>query len=183
VKWTRAVDTWSLVHEMGHNQGCNHNREDRGEGCGTGYHHGWHFIGNSGTEWGTVMSYPGVRIPNFSNPNIYHDGQPTGVPIGQTNESYTAKVHNDVRRGAENFRVTRSDIWVDFDFTFWNQQGTRLLPFDTVQEGLDTIVNGVGASELPNIWFSASSTNFTGTISDPVMLRACEGPVMFGVTP
>ena len=128
------------------------------------------------------MSYPGVRIPNFSNPNIYHDGQPTGVPIGQTNESYTAKVHNDVRRGAENFRVTRNDIWVDFDYTLWNRQGTRLMPYNTVQEGLDNIVNGVGASELPNIWFSAASTDFTGTINDAVMLRACEGPVMFGVT-
>jgi len=184
VNWERSVDTWTIVHEMGHNNGCNHNRENRDSGCGTGYEHGWHFYGNSGEHWGSVMSYMGVRTEHFTNPYVYHDGVATGIPIGETNESYTAKVHNDIAPYYRNHRLTRSDIWVDFNRSdFSVQNGTWNEPYNTIQEGLDNIVNGVGASELPNIWFVPANSSFTGTIDAKVQFRVCNGPIQIGVAP
>jgi hypothetical protein len=37
------------------------------------------------------MAYePGIRIPRFSNPNVFYDGQRTGVPVGQEGEANNA---------------------------------------------------------------------------------------------
>ncbi|MHC4089325.1 MAG: M12 family metallo-peptidase [Planctomycetota bacterium] len=77
-----------LSHEIGHNMGCCHARGDGG-GCPAGggllfpYSNGHRFIGDSGTQWHTVMAYPpGTPIQRFSNPDLLFDGQPTGVPEG-----------------------------------------------------------------------------------------------------
>jgi hypothetical protein len=88
-----SVTTWycagagmTFAHELGHNMGCCHAPGDGG-GCFSGglfdWSVGYRFTGNSGTLWRDIMAYsPGVRIPNMSNPLVFHDGQPTGVPPG-----------------------------------------------------------------------------------------------------
>lgn len=80
-----------LAHELGHNLGACHACGDGG-GCSCGgylpHSVGWRFTGDTGQEWRTIMAYsPGFRLPNFSNPEVLHDGQPTGVPVGETNEA------------------------------------------------------------------------------------------------
>ena len=41
------------------------------------------------------MAYsPGSRITNFSNPDVFFDGQPTGVPIGEPDEADNASTVN-----------------------------------------------------------------------------------------
>ncbi len=117
-KWDRAVNTWTLVHELGHNQGCDHNREDSGGDCAYySYGYGHHFTGASGTEFGSVMSYLGTRVAHFSNPDIDFDGVPTGVPIGETGEAHCARIHNIMDYTCERFRPSRYDVWVDFSNT------------------------------------------------------------------
>ncbi len=82
--WSCALGNLTFTHEIGHNQGCCHAPGDGG-GCTSGgyyqYAVGHRFVGDSGTQWRTVMAYsPGTRWPRLSNPDVLHDGQPTGVP-------------------------------------------------------------------------------------------------------
>lgn len=72
--------SFTFAHELGHNFGCCHDRDNSGGGCFTPQAYGYRFYGNSGTQWRTIMSYaPGTRIGYFSNPNVSFDGQPVGT--------------------------------------------------------------------------------------------------------
>ncbi|MDH4241198.1 MAG: zinc-dependent metalloprotease, partial [Phycisphaerae bacterium] len=138
-RWDRAVNTWTLAHETGHNIGCQHNREDAGcTGIYT-YSYGWHFIGNSSTHWGTVMSYKGTRISHFSHPGISFDGQPTGVPIGDPNEAHNAQTIINRSPTCEGFRLTRYDIWVEFS-AGPGGNGTFSSPYNTLNNGVSEII-------------------------------------------
>ncbi|MHC4825715.1 MAG: M12 family metallo-peptidase [Planctomycetota bacterium] len=99
-----------FAHELGHNMGCCHAPGDGG-GCGSGglypYSVGYRFNGDGGTLWRTVMAYsPGVRIPNFSNPDVSYDGEPTGVPVGQPDEAENALTINQTSPTIAAFRST-----------------------------------------------------------------------------
>ncbi len=179
-KYDRAVNTWTLAHEVGHNQGCDHNREDSSDDGFYTYSYGWYFDGDSDTQWGTVMSYIGDRIDHFSNPNVMYDGQPTGVTIGQTNESHNAHTINNRRTTCENFRTTRYDIWVDFAAGI-PEAGVFSFPYDTLAEGVAQIlVPGTGATEYPVLWVKAGTTNETITINKRMVIRSCGGSVTIG---
>ena len=78
-----------IAHEVGHNLGCCHARGDGG-GCEPEggllfpFSNGYRFVGESQTEWRTVMVYPpGIWSAIYSNPNVEFDGVPTGIPRGQ----------------------------------------------------------------------------------------------------
>ncbi len=64
----RAVNnSHTLTHEMGHNLGCGHSKEQSiqtGPGIFS-YAAGWYFTGSNGTDYHTIMSY------NFNNDNYY----------------------------------------------------------------------------------------------------------------
>ncbi|MFM1768986.1 MAG: hypothetical protein RJA22_1515 [Verrucomicrobiota bacterium] len=70
-----AAGVWP--HEAGHNLGAGHN-EDRNDGGLYSYSSGHHWIHNS-KEYGSIMSYIGIRVPYFSNPDINWNGNPTGT--------------------------------------------------------------------------------------------------------
>ena len=69
-----AVGYYSFGHELGHNQGCNHDQANSSGNSIAPYAHGWRFdVGNQ--TYRTILSYaPGTRIQNFSNPTITHLG-------------------------------------------------------------------------------------------------------------
>lgn len=92
-----CIANMTFAHELGHNIGCHHDHANVGGSSGAfPYSHGHRFVGDSGTEWRTVMAYlPGQRISNFSNPNVLHDGQPTGVPAAQPDEADNALTMNN----------------------------------------------------------------------------------------
>ncbi len=186
VKWDRAVNTWSLAHEIGHNQACEHNREDAGCGVADGYGYGHYFNGNSGTQWGTVMSYIGTRISNISNPNVLFDGQPTGVPIGQSGEAYNAYRINGLAPWHESYRLTRYDVWADFDrLCFFSTvcNGAYDTPFNNLADAVDGAVNGENTTAIPTVWIKSSTTDETMTLDRPMVLRVCDGPATIGLTP
>ncbi|MHC4286620.1 MAG: zinc-dependent metalloprotease family protein [Planctomycetota bacterium] len=179
-KWTRAVNSWTLAHEIGHNQGCQHNRADAGCTGIYSYSYGWHFIGDSSTHWGTVMSYEGTRVAHMSNPDISFDGQPTGVPIGDPNKAHNAQTIINRTSTCEGFRLTRYDIWVDFS-AGGSGNGRFISPYDTLADGVSQVITpGVGANELPNLWIKSGSTSETATITKTMIIRVCGGSVIIG---
>jgi peptidyl-Asp metalloendopeptidase len=85
-----VADVWALgnlsfPHELGHNFGCQHNRENANTTPVRAYAYGHKFTGSNNTLYCSVMSYqPGTRVPYFSNPSITYMGAATGVDGGAT---------------------------------------------------------------------------------------------------
>lgn len=145
-----SVTTWYcaanfvLAHELGHNMGCCHAVGDGG-GCLSGglfpYSNGYRFNGNGGQLWRTVMAYsPGSRIPNFSNPEILFDGQPTGIAPGESGNADNAFTINQTSPFIANYRCRFS-----FEQTF------KLLPGDGEagdQFGVSVAISGTTGNEV-----------------------------------
>jgi hypothetical protein len=87
-----AVGNYVFAHELAHNFGCQHDRPDANTPGVYPYSYGWFFQAD-GEVYGTVMSYPGQRIPYFSNPSVSYLGVPTGVASG-TNAANNAQTLN-----------------------------------------------------------------------------------------
>ncbi len=106
VHWSCAVDDFIFAHELGHNLGCDHAHPDGGNGVFE-YSFGHRFVGDGGGQWRTVMAgAPGVVIPHFSNPSVFFDGQPTGVPKGRPDAADNARTINETKLIAANFRCS-----------------------------------------------------------------------------
>jgi hypothetical protein len=79
----QAAGTYTYIHEMGHNMGCHH-RKNQATQPGPGlfsYSAGWHWIGNDSGKYCSVMSYEDggyTTVPYFSNPDIFYQGVATG---------------------------------------------------------------------------------------------------------
>ncbi len=97
----------AFVHEIGHNMGCAHDR-DNAVGPGRfGFSYGHRFVGQSDREWRDVMAYPpGQRIRHFSNPLVLFDGVPTGVPEGSPNSADNARTVNQTAPLMAEYRPT-----------------------------------------------------------------------------
>ncbi len=101
----QVATTYTLVHEIGHNMGNAHAREQQNAPADAfgglfEYSTGWRFLGENRFSYATIMTYPELqsdRIPYFSNPDILFEGVPTG--------SYDAP--NAPADNARNMRLTR----------------------------------------------------------------------------
>ncbi len=95
-----AVGNLSFPHEIGHNMGAHHDRDNAGS-APFPYAYGWRWDGNNGTQYRSVMAYsPGSRQPYFSNPDINFQGAPTGVENSEDN----ARCHDNTRFSVSKFR-------------------------------------------------------------------------------
>lgn len=94
VRRAYAVGDYTFAHEVGHNLGCAHDRNNSGSPGAFAYAYG-HRFNAAGITYATVMTYPpGVRIPYFSNPNVVYNGVPSGVPDGFGNSADNAAAIN-----------------------------------------------------------------------------------------
>ena len=96
VRRVYATGTYTFAHELGHNMGCVHDRQNSSSAGAYPYSYGHRFVGSDSATYRTVMAYaPGTRIPYFSNPNVTYLGTATGVAIGATNAAHnTASLSN-----------------------------------------------------------------------------------------
>lgn len=109
---TAAVDCvaeYTMAHEMGHNQGCAH---DRANASGQGYYsysYGYQNTANSPT-FHTIMAYdcsPScTRINYWANPDVSYQGNATGVDENAANSANTVLTLNNLRVTVANFRVS-----------------------------------------------------------------------------
>jgi len=99
-----ASNNLSLPHEIGHSQGCEHDRANATANPAFHDAYGFRFTGNDNRPYRTVMGYPpGQRIPHFSNPDIFYKGQPTG----RANKENNAAAINATAEIVANFRPRR----------------------------------------------------------------------------
>jgi peptidyl-Asp metalloendopeptidase len=103
-----AVGNLSFAHELGHNQGCEHNPENGGPPDEASYPYAFgHWVDGS---FRTVMSYSDPctppsfcpRVAYFSNPSVKFNGVPTGVADQRDNHrviNNTALVVSQFRDG------------------------------------------------------------------------------------
>lgn len=198
-----ALDWAAFTHELGHNQGCSHNRADAGS-CGEcspicwectsryPYSYGYRFLGNDGRRYITVMSYQSnngdctgnnyasaPQIPYFSNPNITYAGVAIGRPEGNSCAADNARTLTNTARRREDFRSL--DIWVNFAYS-GTEVGTFTQPYNTVGEGVGAISPFLDPSLIPfpTLYIVAGSRYETLTINKRMRIEACGGVVRIG---
>ncbi len=107
----RAQNTSStMAHEIGHNQGCRHNRAAYSSTPSSWESDafGHKFVGNDGKGYGTIMVNSNqilageVRLLHFSNPNVTYQG----VATGSTNDENAARCVSVHAQDYEAFRAT-----------------------------------------------------------------------------
>lgn len=83
-----------VPHELGHNFGCAHDRENAARPGAFGYSYGYRFYGANFKQYRTIMAYaPGFTVGYYSNPNLTAPApisKPLGVARGLPGESDNA---------------------------------------------------------------------------------------------
>jgi hypothetical protein len=104
-----------LAHEVGHNLGCTHNREDSAGQGAYPYSYGYRFTAANASRYRDIMSYdaaPGYRfLAYFSTPLVTPTdfgasiGSPVGIVAGQPGESDCARSIDQVGFEVSSFRL------------------------------------------------------------------------------
>jgi len=82
VVYSLCLSSLTLPHEVGHNQGNQHDRANASFQGAYPYSYGWRRCVSDATGFRTIMSYSctgGTRVPYCSNPNLTLNGYPLGV--------------------------------------------------------------------------------------------------------
>lgn len=109
----QMANSYTFVHELGHNLGNGHSRNQTGSPAGeTGglfdYSTGWAWQNSGGERTVTVMAYPegGLRAPFFSSPELLYDNIPTGSYSGAFSPADNVRSMREVKYIAGNYRPT-----------------------------------------------------------------------------
>lgn len=82
VVYSGCLASLSMVHEWGHQLGCQHDRANSVGPAAFPFAYGWRQCSTNSPMFRTIMSYAcgsAVRVNYFSNPNLLYAGQPLGV--------------------------------------------------------------------------------------------------------
>jgi len=108
----QQADTYSHIHEIGHNFGNGHSRLQNTSSAGPFgglflYSTGWRWLGNGGIEYSSVMTYAeGARtVPFYSNPNINFQGVPTGSYTGDGAPADNARGMQEIKKIISEYRI------------------------------------------------------------------------------
>lgn len=101
-----ATGNYSFGHEMGHNQGCQHDRANAaGQPGSFPYSYG---LQQESKSFRTIMAYDCdtscLRIDYWSNPDVRYNGAATGIAIGDPNAAHNAATLNNTRKIAARWR-------------------------------------------------------------------------------
>ncbi len=117
----QMTSTTTFVHEIGHNMGNAHSRNQRRNAAGVfggifDYSTGWRFTGSSGSSYATVMTYNEAPdqsfssgIEHFSNPEVSFDGRSTGSYSGGNAPADNVRSMMYTRNVVASYRPTQTD--------------------------------------------------------------------------
>ena len=169
----------TVTHELGHNLGCAHDRENSKNADGTqgtgAYSHsyGYRLVGRNQVTYRTIMAYaPGTRLAYFSNPNITAPAPisvPVGIASGQSGEAYNALTVDQSAFEAANYRLqtrtaTNTGTLINVATRAFSGTGEQQLIAGFVIQGSvakKMLVRAAGPA------IAASPFNVPNTITDP----------------
>ncbi len=105
IRIQQAHNSYTLIHELGHNKGADHHKQQNYQpGPGLyAYSAAWRWRGQDGQYYSSVMAYEEgeyyadrrthTLVPYFSNPQVYY----AGVPTGHASEGDNARTLNTTR--------------------------------------------------------------------------------------
>ena len=117
----QMTSSTTFVHEIGHNMGNAHSRNQRRNAAGLfgglfDFSTGWRFTGSSGTSFATVMTYNeapnqsfSAGIQHFSNPEVSFDGRLTGSYSGGNAPADNVRSMKYTRNLVASYRPTQVD--------------------------------------------------------------------------
>ncbi len=125
----QAATGYTHIHEMGHNMGLSHHADQNFQPGPTSWSNwqlnqwsaGWRWTGEDGGHYCSVMSYTSgqyfddgidhTQVPYYSNPDIYHEGVPTGNPQRGDNARTVRKIKHVIAayRPLETFTLVTNE--------------------------------------------------------------------------
>jgi hypothetical protein len=108
----RSASGTTHAHEMGHNFGNSHSRNQNSAEAGPSggvfpYSTGWRWTGNDGNSYSSVMTYTesSTETTHFSNPNVLFQGVPTGSYSGEFAPADNARSMREMQYAIESYRI------------------------------------------------------------------------------
>ncbi len=119
----QASRTYTVIHEIGHNMGAHHHKEQTTQPGPTSWWNwtenewsaGWRWTGTDNGKYCSVMTYESgdyfsdgvkhTRVPYFSDPNISYQGMPTGDAVDADN----ARTLREMKTVVSNYREGSDD--------------------------------------------------------------------------
>ncbi|MFV1884813.1 MAG: zinc-dependent metalloprotease [Balneola sp.] len=146
----QVADTFTLIHEVGHNMGNAHSRTQSSSAAsdaGGLFHYSAGFQ-NTVANYHTVMAYGGAsaqqEAPFFSSPNLSYLGTPTGQN-SSTVPTDNARSMREIKRTISNYRNTQTDspdasLLADVITINMNREETLNIPFQISNSGQSLLV-------------------------------------------
>lgn len=158
-----ATGNWSLSHEVGHNRGCAHNRQNAGIDGAYSYSYGLRFVGSDDVGYRTVMAYDHFqggyeRIPYFSNPDVNYAGVPTGIEPNYAGEAHNALTHLNTEAVCASFRGERT--FVQFGATDYSD-GSFLFPHPSINQAV------IDSRQGGHLVLNNGDASYVGSLTEP----------------
>ncbi|NBC03657.1 MAG: hypothetical protein GVY20_08140 [Bacteroidetes bacterium] len=158
------------AHEMGHNLGNAHGRDQSEYAAGESgglfdYSTGWRWTGDDGIGYVSVMTYHegDTRIQLFSNPNITYKGEPTGSYSGQYSPADNSRSMRQIMHTVAGYRSENVDV--DEPPTVTTASVSSITASSAQSGGNVTDDGGSAVTDRGICWDNNSSPNINDTCS------------------